>query len=305
MTFAELDGDGDVDGEARLRRAGVQRSASLGDLTLTYLPDGWVRLKPNGVFAATEFEELAALAAVTDAAGMMTASVGAILIEGLDAPVLIDAGYGVFAQPDSGDAVVGEVRGGELPASLAKAGIDPHDVETILVTHAHVDHVGWLSVHTNGRPFFPRARVLFNDAEWAHASAKPGRGLSADTLRSFAPRVDTFGWGDQVLPRVTACDSSGHTPGHTSYLVEGSQETALVFGDAMHTSAQVRVPTMRAVVDRDCERAKATRQQIVENLLTRRWIGVGMHFADVVFGRAEQAEDSQPRWAPLETGVSS
>lgn len=125
---------------ARLSRAPQVRSLRLGELTVTYVPDGLVRLKQPWLPAA----DWAANRDHLDADGFLVAGIGGLLIERDDRALLIDAGLGPETHPDNpADPVHGPLYGGALLDELRRLGRTPDRIEAVAVTHLHIDHLGW------------------------------------------------------------------------------------------------------------------------------------------------------------------
>jgi glyoxylase-like metal-dependent hydrolase (beta-lactamase superfamily II) len=173
--------------------------------------------------------------------------------------ILVDTGIGPASAPAKGWAPVP----GRLPAELAAAGIAVADVDTVVLTHLHTDHIGW-SIDEAGEVTFPRARYLLQRteievigarvpglAEWLLAPLRATGQLSA---------VDgELGLGDGV--RVVA--TPGHTPGHQSVLLDGADETLLVTGDLLVHMLQLIDPTLPYTHEDDPDRARTARTDLL------------------------------------------
>ncbi|MFE5829339.1 MBL fold metallo-hydrolase [Streptomyces sp. NPDC056488] len=174
---------------------------------------------------------------------------------------LVDAGIG----PADGPAASWAPVPGALPASLAAAGIEPADVDTVVLTHLHTDHVGWAVVGgEQARPFFPNAEYLLQRAELdAVAEVNPQlRSTVIEPLR----RADQLRLLDGDTPlrsgeRVFA--TPGHTPGHQSVLAESGRELVAVTGDLLVHAIQLLHPEIAYVHETDPERARASRRQVL------------------------------------------
>jgi glyoxylase-like metal-dependent hydrolase (beta-lactamase superfamily II) len=172
-----------------------------------------------------------------------------------DGPViLVDAGIGAAASPARAWAPVP----GRLPESLAAAGISPGDVDTVVLTHLHTDHIGW-SLGEDGAPFFPNARYVVQraDIEWVVPATldwlRPGLGAQLSLVE-----------GDVDLrPGVRLLHTPGHTPGHQCVLVD---DQFLVTGDLLVHMLQLIDPTQSYGHEVDPGAARASRTGLLEKL---------------------------------------
>jgi glyoxylase-like metal-dependent hydrolase (beta-lactamase superfamily II) len=166
--------------------------------------------------------------------------------------ILVDAGIGSAASPARAWAPVP----GRLPDSLAAAGIAPGDVDTVVLTHLHTDHIGW-SIGDDGEPFFPNARYVVQraDIEWAVPATRVWLG-ALDQLSLVEGDVD-------LRPGVRLLHTPGHTPGHQCVLVD---DRFLVTGDLMVHMLQLIDPTQAYGHEVDPDAARASRTALLERL---------------------------------------
>jgi glyoxylase-like metal-dependent hydrolase (beta-lactamase superfamily II) len=144
---------------------------------------------------------------------------------------------------------------------LAAAGFSVSDIDYVMCTHLHVDHVGWNTRLDNGRwvPTFPKARYVFGKTEfdyWTETHAKTPVPPFADSVlpvveASQAEIVrDDYAIGDhaRILP------TPGHTPGHVSVRISSQGEEGLITGDMVHHPAQIARPEWSCFLDADGSR---------------------------------------------------
>jgi len=165
------------------------------------------------------------------------------------------------------------MRRGPYLEDLAAAGVKPEDVDLVVCTHLHVDHVGWNTRWKNGRwvPTFPKARYVIAGAEWEFwkYESDAGKEASGCIADSVVPVVEA---GQAVLVDSDyAIDQHlrfepwvGHTPGHVCVRLTTSAGTAVFSGDLMHRTVQVAEPQWSSRFCYDAAQARATRRAFVE-----------------------------------------
>ena len=198
------------------------------------------------------------------------------LVETPDARVLVDTGVGL--------------RGGDfLPDAQERLrdAVDPESVDVVVFTHLHVDHIGWNAV--DGEPYFPRARYLTNERDWTWFVARDDRRhLNDAQLRPLERAgVIEFVREGQAVPGVRVMPTPGHTPGHSSVVVD---EKLVLLGEVVVHPAQLLDPSVQYVSDADHERARATRVETLQWLADEELlVGVPHFFGGVGRIRREGA----------------
>jgi glyoxylase-like metal-dependent hydrolase (beta-lactamase superfamily II) len=185
-------------------------------------------------------------------------------------------------------------RGGRQPFHMMRttflddlraAGVAAESVDVVVCTHLHVDHVGWNTRLDNGRwvPTFPRARYLFARREWEHWSSEG----DADTVRimddSVKPVLDAglaslVEDDHHVSDQIWLTPTPGHTPGHASVRLHGTDGEAVITGDLMHHPIQMAEPEWCSHFDVDPAQARKTRRAFCERYADRTTIVLGTHF---------------------------
>ncbi|UNZ16669.1 MBL fold metallo-hydrolase [Streptomyces sp. 891-h] len=285
----------------RLRRPGRLRSLRLGDVKVTYLPDGAVDFDPRAWLPESTEDYWAAHAANLDDSGRLIGGVGGLLVEREGRALLIDAGFGPHAEPARPGYPRGAMHGGALLDSLAAAGRSPAEIEAVAFTHLHRDHIGWAWSPVPGSDVLPfgDCPYLVAEPEWKHRRRLGRFGVTEEILQTMAPRVRTVSDGEEIFPGVRMVLGSGHTAGHARYDITAGSERLIAFGDAMHSPLQVDRPEWAAAVDLDAGQAALERRLLVAELARTGAIGFGVHFADVVFGRV-RLDGCGTAWRPLD-----
>lgn len=281
------------------RAAGPCRIA-VGDLEVTFVPDGAICGTPRGSYPGSPESLWRANPHLLDADGRFVMSLGALLVRSGERLVLLDLGWGpteeVIFNHETG-APDGRIFGGALLEHLAGVGVRPDQVDTVLFSHLHRDHTGWLG--RDGEPCFRNADHLVAEAEWAYwtTSTTLGAGPSptAAQLDTLAARVGFVADGDTPAPGVDVLATPGHTPGHCSFLLSSGPERAVVLGDAVHCPLELLEPELAFVADVDPALAQRTRRRIEAELLRPGTVAAGPHFADLVFGRLLPGR-GRPSW---------
>jgi glyoxylase-like metal-dependent hydrolase (beta-lactamase superfamily II) len=179
--------------------------------------------------------------------------------------VLLDTGNGNSGAPTSGTWM----------ANFKAAGFDPAQVNTIIISHFHGDHINGLRLK-DGNAVFPNAEIMVSAPEWAFwmddgkMSAAPEglKGNFNNVRRVFGPiakEVKQYEGGKELAPGVTAVAAPGHTPGHTVYVVSSGNAKLIVMSDTSnHPALFVRNPDWQAIFDMDGNEAATTRKKLLD-----------------------------------------
>jgi glyoxylase-like metal-dependent hydrolase (beta-lactamase superfamily II) len=187
---------------------------------------------------------------------------------------------------------------------LAAAGIAPEEVDLVLCTHLHADHVGWNTRLEGGRwvPTFPRARYLVGRTELAHWQERPlaNHGAYADSVVPILElgRMDVVDDGHELAPGATLTPLPGHTPGQMGVSLDLPQGRAILCGDAIHSPVQVLHPDWSSAFCTDPAGARATRRAILAEAVEHDTLIVPAHFRGCGCARIRRAGD---RFTPVFT----
>ena len=275
--------------------AAPRQSIMVGDIRLTYLPDGETHLNPTAFFPASTDAGWKLHPEWLDEDGLLLCSLGGLLVETGDRKVLIDTGFGRRHVEFPG---FGPFDGGHLLDSLAGANVAPGDVDTVVFTHLHLDHVNAAS-RPEGDAWvaaLPNARHLIRQAEWDQWAGKNDpAGMYTETEECLGHRLELFDSDQSVAPGVSLLSTPGHTPGHNSVVISSGTERAIVLGDVVHCPVQLDEEEWGCVFDVDSALARTTRDNLLAELEDSGTFVAGGHFSDFIFGRIMQAQ-GQRHW---------
>jgi glyoxylase-like metal-dependent hydrolase (beta-lactamase superfamily II) len=170
---------------------------------------------------------------------------------------------------------------GRFLAALAAAGVSPADIDFVMCTHLHVDHVGWNTKLAGGRwvPTFPNARYIFPSADHAHFSANPGTVYKESILPVVAANQAELVCSDHKLGDcISLISTPGHTPGHVSVGIADGGKKAVITGDAIHSPIQCLRPHWNFAHDHDKPLAAQTRRAFLEGASDSGNMMLGSHF---------------------------
>lgn len=225
----------------------------LGDFEVTTIFDGAVQLNgPHPIFGEDQFpddvEELAA--AHNLPSGKMEIGFTVTLVNTGNELILFDTGNDATSRPTAG----------KLRARMEEAGYKASDVDIVVLTHFHGDHIGGMMV--DGKPAFPNARYVTMAKEYDHW-VKEENPLTLKNVVPFAEEMTFIESGGSVVSGIEAVAAHGHTPGHTVYHVESGDKRVLITADtANHFVASLERPDWHVKFDMDKEGAAASRKKV-------------------------------------------
>jgi glyoxylase-like metal-dependent hydrolase (beta-lactamase superfamily II) len=268
----------------------------LGDFEITVVSDGAraIPLSPTFVRNVNIEQVLAVAEAAYMPKGSIIAPFNPMVVNTGSKLVLIDTGYGSGIAPTVG----------LLPTTLEAAGIDANTIDIVLISHMHGDHILGIK-NPDGSLAFPNAEIKLPAVDWVHWMSddnmsrapegfqKTSFGFNRKIFSSLKDKVTRFEWGQEVAPGITAIESAGHTPGHSSFMIASGSSNLLFQGDvSIVPDLFLRNPDWQVMFDSEPEKAVATRRRIYDMVSADKLLVAGYHFPFPGLGHVEKAGTS-------------
>ena len=220
-------------------------------------------------------------------------------------PVMVNTGNQLVLF-DSGNGALRRGKGaGKLAGALAGIGYKPEQVDVVVITHCHPDHIGGLM--EDGKPTFPNARYVMGQVEydfWSPPEQAEGPRARVGKLvqSNVVPLAEKFTFikpDAEVVPGIRAVDAFGHTPGQMAYHIESGSSRLLLWADTTnHYVASLQRPDWHVRFDMDKQKAAATRKRILDMAASDRIPATGYHMPFPAIGFVER-KDGAYRWVPV------
>lgn len=276
-----------------VKGTGVYRY-KLGDFEIIQLMDG-ARTFPmpdKFVVNVSKDEAIKAAVAAYMPEGKVTIPFSPMIVNTGSKLIAIDTGNGLGAHATS-KGVVGQAR-----LNMDAAGIDPKDINIVLISHFHGDHIGGLK-NANGSLAFPNAEIKVPAPELAfwsdEANAAKANGFNKAQFPNVKKlmaglKVTTYESGKEVAPGITSMWTPGHTPGHHSFVVASGSKSILVQTDVSNIpSLFLQNPDWHSAFDNEPELAQKTRHKVYDMAAAEKTTVVGYHFPYPCVGHVEKA----------------
>jgi len=277
-----------------LERPSVYR-VKFGQFEITTILDGAVQLGgPHPIFGENQPAETVQAFAQENflPPEQMEISFAPVIVNTGNEVVLFDAGNGARRRPNAG----------KLASVLGEAGLTPDQIDIVVITHCHPDHIGGLM--EDGDPLFPNARYLIGETEYDFWSSEdrlsgPTEGVAKLVQANVVPLAEKMTFlkpEGEVVPGIRAINAFGHTPGMLTFHVESEGKRLLIMADVTnHYVVSLMKPEWHVRFDMDKDAAVATRKRILDMLATDRFPVTGYHMPFPAIGYIEKTGDGY-RW---------
>jgi glyoxylase-like metal-dependent hydrolase (beta-lactamase superfamily II) len=216
--------------------------------------------------------------------------------------VLVDTGAGGL-----------EPTTGRLIPNLQSEGIKPDDIDTVILTHGHLDHIGG-NTDSEGRPAFPNARYVMWKDEWDFWTAEPNLAelgvpkqiketliaVARNNLLPIQHQLDLLDHEAEIVPGIRAVAAPGHTPGHMAVAIASDNEQLLVLSDAVLHQIHLEQPDWYTAVDFAPEKVVTTRRRLLDWAAAEKALVHAFHFPFPGLGYVTQKGEAW-QWEPIET----
>ena len=261
-------------------------SVQVGNAEIVSLSDGHIHFSPSDFFPSVDPSEWAPYSDQLTEDGLIHMNVGSFIIRAGDDIALVDTGLG------EGDHPFDNSEWGLLAADMSSKGISPDEVNKVVITHLHRDHVGWNMVEKDGvpTPFFPNAAYHIPKTDWNVFTRRAGMSIFAYIAQKVTPLMELgaieFIEGESPIgDHITALPTPGHTPGHTSVLVSSAGESAVILGDAAHIPVQAHHTDWSPKADTNSRLSRQNRAELFDRMEQDHSLVVSGHFPQPGFGR--------------------
>jgi glyoxylase-like metal-dependent hydrolase (beta-lactamase superfamily II) len=294
----------------QLSNAGVYQF-EIGSFNVATISDGLLKLPPLPTYAPTADPADVEQAMIERfwAKDELSLYFNAVYVNTGTHQVLIDTGAGTELGPSLA----------KLTQNLVSVGIQPQDIDTVIITHAHPDHIGGI-VTSDGHLTFPNAQYYISDAEWQFWMAptldlsplmipdqfKQGIMAAAQKhLGAIANHVTLFQPNQEIVEGITAIAVPGHTPGQSALQIRSDESQLIVAADVFFNKAfDLEHPDWQTGFDFDPQQAAQTRRKLLDQLANERTMVIAYHMPFPALGYIRSKDispgaDSHYEWEPV------
>ena len=275
----------------------------LGSSELQVVSDGAMRMDGGAMFGVVP-KAVWSRRHTPDRKNRILVGLNCLLIRHGEKTVLVDAGAGT--KFDRQTRAIYGMRAGRLVANLARHGVGPGDIDLVVLTHLHFDHVGGCTRYRRGAaeavPVFPGATHLAQRAEWDEATHTNERTRTAYNVDDFAPleesgQLELLDGDAELLPGLWVRHTGGHTAGHQLVYLESDGEKAACFGDIIPTADHLP-PTYITAIDLYPMDTLAAKRRWLAIAEQENWLLVFGHGVTSVSGRLARDDRGRLTLAP-------
>ena len=277
------------------------RRVKLGDFEVTAVFDGFANVpKVFPIFGNNQSEEKVA-------AHMQANFLPGDAMQIGFTPMVVNTGNELILFDTGNGSERGETRG-HILNSLAAAGFSADQIDVVVISHFHPDHIGGMI--KEGKAVFPNARYVTGAAEYDFWTSKDVTESSDKSMQDrsnlvqaqVVPLAEKFTFlkpGNDVVTGITSIENFGHTPGHMAYNIESNGKRLLLWADACnHYAASLQKPEWHVIFDMDKDKAVASRRRILDMAAADKVPATGYHMPFPAIGFVEKVGDAH-RWVPM------
>ena len=268
----------------------------VGEVSVAALSDAATEIPLPGFFDDVPDEEWTSALGIDTPATSVPFNFGSFLLRGSGRTVLLDTGFG-----EQGPYAAAKGAAGLLDR-IRDLGVGLDEIDAVIHTHLHFDHVGWNTVTEGDEriPSFRNAVWSVSDEEikwWNDGAVQPHPDYEHILRDVFDPiaghgKVESFSGERLVEPFLTSIPTPGHTPGHTSFLLSSAGEHLLLVGDAAHHPEHLVHHDWVPAVDNDPAETTRSRRRVVDLAIEKDAMVTGGHFPILTIGKLSEIDNA-------------
>ena len=273
------------------------KDIKVGNTVIYSVSDGDLTFEKNVFFNAQSEEDWKPYSDYHDSKIGM--NVGSFIIHTDSRTVLVDTGLGKL------DHHLEQTARETLICEIDAAGFQHQNIDTVFLTHMHMDHVGTNMTETDHGwvPTFPNARYVVSKADWTLFGSRVNTRPFAYLKEQIQPLIDAdvldlIEGEINITDEITTLPTPGHTPGHTSLLISSAGEKAVIVGDAAHVPPQIEETHWSPAPDRDKDKSSESRSMMMDLIEKEHALVASGHFPSPGFGNIVRV-NSRRKFIPV------